>query len=65
MFAHDAGPTSAGSNIRFGDDHVSWEWRYTGRDSASREIHLHGCDLFVFVGDKIAVKQAFRKVLSE
>ena len=65
MFAPDAGRTSAVSNIRFGDDHVFWEWHYTGRDNASREIHPHGCDLFVFVGDKIAVKQAFQKVLSE
>jgi hypothetical protein len=63
MFPHDAGTTSAVSNMRFGYDQVFWEWHYAGRDSPLREIQLHGCDL-VFVGDKIALKQSFRKVPS-
>jgi ketosteroid isomerase-like protein len=65
MFAHDNDTTSTVTNVRFGNDHAFWEWHYFRRDAADYSPAAHGCDLFVFVADKIAMKQAFRKVQSE
>jgi ketosteroid isomerase-like protein len=65
MFAHDHGSSSSVTNLRFGDDHAYWEWHYLSDDGRAANSHSHGCDLFLFEGDKIALKQAFRKVQSE
>jgi SnoaL-like domain len=62
MFAHDRGKTSSVSNLRIGEDHAYWEWCYVSDNPLSANAHSHGCDLFLFEGKKIALKQAFRKV---
>jgi SnoaL-like domain len=64
MFAHDQGTTSSISNLRFGEDHAYWEWNYVSANPLSTDTNSHGCDLFLFEGEKIALKQAFRKVHS-
>ncbi len=43
-----------------GDRGVS-EWRFTGTKSDGTSVNLMGCDLFVFEGDKILVKDSYRK----
>jgi hypothetical protein len=37
-----------------------WSYAHTAEDG--REIVVRGCDLFEFVGDRIRVKDAYRKV---
>lgn len=62
MLTHDSAVESQTTGLVIAGDRAFWEWRYVqiGADGARRS--LHGCDLFTFAGDKIAVKQAFRKV---
>jgi hypothetical protein len=58
MLEHDAGSTAQVHNIGILDERGFWEWTYTFLDG---RVAL-GCDLFEFRGDKIKVKNAFRKV---
>jgi dienelactone hydrolase/ketosteroid isomerase-like protein len=37
------------------------EWVFTGPDLSGNKVEVAGCDLFVFRGDKILVKNSFRK----
>jgi hypothetical protein len=62
MWVHDRSIRSDVFNLVISGPHAMWEWRYIRCDEDGREIVDHGCDLFLFEGDKIAVKQAFRKV---
>lgn len=58
----DAFPEAAWTGARHfvcGDRGVS-EWRFVGRDR-SRQVEVDGCDLFVFDGDLIRVKDSYRK----
>jgi len=43
-----------------GDRGVS-EWRFTGTQKDGGQIEVLGCDLFTFRGDKILVKNSYRK----
>lgn len=43
-----------------GDRGVS-EWRFTGTTAEGKTVEVDGCDLFTFVGDKIARKSAYFK----
>ncbi|WP_299771157.1 nuclear transport factor 2 family protein [uncultured Pseudoteredinibacter sp.] len=43
-----------------GDRGVS-EWRFTGAKADGSSVNLMGCDLFEFAGDKIKVKDSYRK----
>ena len=43
-----------------GDRGVS-EWTFTGTRDDGTRVEVHGCDLFTFRGDKIAVKNSYRK----
>lgn len=43
-----------------GDRGVS-EWCFTGTHSDGSRVEMNGCDLFVFVGDKIQFKDSYRK----
>ena len=43
-----------------GDRGVS-EWRFTGTMADGSRVETNGCDLFIFKGDKIHVKDSFRK----
>jgi SnoaL-like domain len=58
MLEHDTGSTSKIHNIGILGERGFWEWTYTFKDGT---VAL-GCDLFEFRGDKIRVKNAFRKV---
>lgn len=44
----------------FGDRGIS-EWIFRATAADGRRIEAEGCDLFVFRGDKICSKRAFRK----
>lgn len=48
------------SHFVCGDRGVS-EWRFTGTMADGARVETHGCDLFVFSGSKIKVKDSFRK----
>jgi hypothetical protein len=37
------------------------EWTFTGTPKGRPRVEVNGCDLFTFRGDKIAVKNSFRK----
>ena len=37
------------------------EWTFTGTRSDGSRVEVHGCDLFTFEGDKIALKDSYRK----
>ena len=43
-----------------GDRGVS-EWTFTGTRADGTRVEVNGCDLFVFRGGKIALKNSFRK----
>ncbi len=43
-----------------GDRGVS-EWTFTGTAANGNRVEVHGCDLFVIRGGKIAVKDSYRK----
>lgn len=60
LLAHDAGAESrTGPCYVYGDRGVAlWCFVYR-RDGVPVEVH--GCDLFEFAGDRIRVKNAFRK----
>lgn len=59
----DAFPEAAWTNSRHvvtGDRGVS-EWRFIGRDRDNRTVDVDGCDLFVFDGALIRLKDSYRK----
>jgi taurine dehydrogenase small subunit len=37
------------------------EWLFTGTAGDGRKVEVHGCDVFTFRGDKIALKSSFFK----
>jgi ketosteroid isomerase-like protein len=43
-----------------GDRGVS-EWTFTGTRADGTRVEVHGCDLFTFRGDRIALKNSYRK----
>jgi steroid delta-isomerase-like uncharacterized protein len=43
-----------------GDRGVS-EWTFTGTRADGTRVEVNGCDVFTFRGDKIAVKNSYRK----
>lgn len=43
-----------------GDRGVS-EWVFTGTRADGKRVEVAGCDVFVFRGDRIAVKNSYRK----
>ncbi|WP_417728843.1 nuclear transport factor 2 family protein [Roseovarius sp.] len=54
---------TAGTHHVFGDTGLS-EWRFTGTDKAGQRVDVHGCDIFRFEGDLIALKDTYRKARS-
>ena len=40
----------------------TFEWDFVTTDSNGQKVRTAGCDLLRFVGDKVATKNAFRKV---
>ena len=47
----------------FGDRGVA-EWAYTRTDASGQATVVRGCDLFEFAGDRIRLKNAFRKCVA-
>ena len=43
-----------------GDRAVS-EWTFTGTKTDGTKVEVTGCDLFTFIGEKIAIKNSYRK----
>jgi hypothetical protein len=61
LLNHDAGSESLpGKLYVYGDRGVA-EWFYKNTDEIGQSTVVRGCDLFEFVGNKIKVKNAFRK----
>lgn len=46
-----------------GDLGVS-RWRFVGRDRAGQAVAMDGCDLLTFSGDRIALKDSYRKAVT-
>lgn len=36
-------------------------WRFSGTTTIGQIVDVHGCDIFVFAGDLIALKDSYRK----
>lgn len=49
-----------GNHFICGDRGIS-EWRFTGTKTDGTKVNLHGCDLFLFDGEKIKIKDSYRK----
>jgi ketosteroid isomerase-like protein len=62
MLAHDQTVRAQVSNVMISGQRAVWEWQYVRIDEDGVEFVDLGCDLIWFEGDKISVKQAFRKV---
>ena len=39
----------------------TFEWDFVSTDANGQKVRTAGCDLLQFVGDKVAMKNAFRK----
>ncbi len=50
------------THVVFGDRGFS-EWTLRGRTAAGEPIHVRGCDIWTFRGDKIARKNSFWKIV--
>jgi SnoaL-like domain len=61
MLAHDAGAEAHGGFAFIAGDRGASQWSYSYKSAAGGTIHVHGCDLYEFVGDRIRVKDAYRK----
>lgn len=64
MFDHDAGSESSPGNLYVYGDRGVAEWSYASTDESGQSTVVRGCDLFEFHGDKIKLKNAFRKCAS-
>ena len=42
----------------------SFEWDFVATDASGKSVTTAGCDLLAFRGDKVVLKNAFRKVKS-
>lgn len=62
MIAHDEGYESQGGDAFIAGDRGASQWSYSRTDEDGRVHEVHGCDLFAFEGDRIRVKDAYRKV---
>ena len=61
MLNHDSGSESSPGNLYVYGDRGVAEWSYKSTDQSGQSTVVRGCDLFEFVGDKISLKNAFRK----
>ncbi|MFI9560253.1 nuclear transport factor 2 family protein [Nonomuraea endophytica] len=65
MLAYDEGSESHEGISFVAGDRGAVQWSYTRTDEDGRVHRLDGCDLFEFDGDRIRVKDAYRKVLGD
>ena len=64
LLDHDAGSEALPGNLFVYGDRGVAEWSYASSDENGKPIVVRGCDLFEFDGDKIKLKNAFRKCRS-
>jgi hypothetical protein len=43
----------------------TFEWDFVATDASGQSVTTAGCDLLVFRGDEVIVKNAFRKTISQ
>lgn len=48
--------------VQVAGDIGTFEWDFVTTDASGRQLRVAGCDLLEFTGDKVAKKNAFRKV---
>ncbi|MGW7693901.1 nuclear transport factor 2 family protein [Streptomyces asiaticus] len=66
MLAYDAGLESRPGGVAFiAGDRGASQWSYTGTDADGQAHEVHGCDMFEFDGDRIRVKDAYRRVYGD
>lgn len=61
LLAHDADGEGEEGACWVAGDHGAAEWSYIFTDSAGDQTVVRGCDLFLFRGDRVVVKDAYRK----
>ena len=61
LLKHEAGAESIPTTLFVCGNRGVAEWGYRSTDDFGRSTVVKGCDLFEFVGDKIRLKNAFRK----
>jgi hypothetical protein len=62
MLAYDAGFESQGGTAFIVGDRGASQWSYARTDEHGQVQRVDGCDLFEFEGDRIRVKDAYRRV---
>lgn len=63
MLDHDEGTVSIPGNLYVYGDRGVAEWAYAQTTTSGQTVVTRGCDLFEFIGDKISLKNAFRKCM--
>lgn len=48
--------------VQVAGDIGTFEWDFIATDASGQRVRVAGCDLLEFAGDKVAKKNAFRKV---
>ena len=64
MLEHDSDCQSLPGAIYLCGDRGVAEWSYVKTDKGGNKTVTRGCDLFEFMGDKIRLKNAFRKCVA-
>jgi hypothetical protein len=62
MLAYDRGAKAHGGLAFIAGDRGASQWSYSHVAADGTVVHVHGCDLYEFVGDRIRVKDAYRKL---
>ncbi|WP_327586812.1 nuclear transport factor 2 family protein [Nonomuraea sp. NBC_00507] len=62
MLAYDAGFESHAGNAFIAGERGAGQWFYTRTDEDGQVHRVDGCDLYEFDGDRIRVKDAYRRV---
>ncbi len=62
LLAYDRGGVSRSGDVIICGDRGAGQWSYEFTDPDGTRRTVFGCDLFEFRGDRIVVKNAFRKV---
>jgi ketosteroid isomerase-like protein len=62
MLAYDRDAEGRGGLAFIVGDRGASQWSYSSVGPDGTAMEVHGCDLFEFAGDRIRVKDAYRKV---
>ena len=61
MLSHDASAESRDGEAWIFGDHAVGTWSYVYPDQGDGEVEVKGIDLYAFEGDRIRLKDAYRK----